>query len=65
MVSQVVETGTLTVELLQNYYDPTGDDAIMSYRHGASEAACLAAGWTVYTTPFVSLGFVQIKLEAA
>jgi hypothetical protein len=64
MVSPVVNTGTDTVELLQNEYDPTGDDVDMDYRHGATEGDCESAGWNNYTVPFVSLGYVQIKMTS-
>ena len=63
MESEVVVTGTYTVTLYQNLYDGTGDDVILKYRHGATEVACLAASWNVYVTPFVSLGYVQLRLE--
>ena len=64
MISEVVDTGTYTVTLFQNLYDGTGDDVDLDYRHGATEAACLAAGWNNYTVPFVSLGYVQVRIEA-
>jgi hypothetical protein len=64
MVSEVVDTGTTTVELLQNNYDPSGDDVDLDYRHGATEAACLAASWNNYTVPFSSLGFVQVRITS-
>jgi hypothetical protein len=64
MDSEVVETGIRTVELLQNNYDPTGDDVNLDYRHGATEVDCLAAAWNDYTVTFVSLGFVQIRLTS-
>lgn len=62
--SEVVETGAVTVELLQNFYDPSGDDVLLRYRHGNTEANCLAAAWNNYTVPFASLGFVQVRLES-
>ena len=64
MVSEVVNTGVRTVELLQNNYDITGDDVNLDYRHGATEVACEAAAWNDYSVPFVSLGFVQIRLTS-
>ena len=64
MVTEVVYTDTLEVELLQNHYDPTGDDVVLKYRHGNSEENCLVASWTTYTVPFASLGYVQLRLEA-
>ena len=64
MVSEVVYTDTYTVTLLQNHYDPTGDDVDMDYRHGATEAACEGAAWNDYTIPFVSLGYVQVRMTS-
>jgi len=63
MISEVVNTGAYTVSLFQNLYDPSGDDVDLNYRHGATEAACLAAGWNDYSPPgFTSLGYVQVQL---
>lgn len=63
MISEVCETGTYTVELLQNKYD-AGDTVGLQYRHGATAEACAAAAWNDYSVPFMSLGYVQIKVEA-
>ncbi len=63
MESEVDETDIKTVELLQNNY-AAGDTVLMRYRHGASEVDCLAASWINYTVPFVSLGFVQVRMES-
>ncbi len=63
MVSEVVFTDVLTTELLQNHY-AAGDAVTLKYRHGADEAACLAASWNTYTAPFSSLGYVQVRLES-
>ena len=64
MISEVVNTGAYTVTLLQNNYDPSGDDVDMDYRHGATEGACEVAGWNNYTVPFASLGYVQIRMTS-
>ena len=64
MISEVVNTSTDTVELLQNEYDPTGDDVDMDYRHGNSKENCEGAGWNDYSVPFVSLGYVQIRMTS-
>ena len=64
MESDIVDTGAFLVTLFQNLYDGTGDDVTLRYRHGATPAACVAAAWNAYTVPFVSLGFVQVRLEA-
>ena len=61
MESEVVETGAVTITLLQNVY-AVGDTITINYRHGATEAACLSAGWNLYTGQFVSLGFVQVQV---
>jgi hypothetical protein len=63
MESEIVITGTVFVELLQNNYQ-AGDTVTLQYRHGADEAACLAAVYQNYTAPFDSLGYVQIKVSA-
>ncbi len=62
MISEVVYTDTLTVELDQNHYDITGDNLYLYYRHGATQVDCEAAAWIVYSVPFVSLGYVQIRV---
>jgi len=64
MESEVVITGIKTVELLQNEY-AAGDTILLRYRHGATEVACLAAAWNDYTVPFLSLGYVQVRVEFA
>jgi len=64
MVSEVVNTGTGFVSLSQNVYDTSGDDAIMEYRHGATEGDCTSDTWKTYTGTFTSLGYAQIKLSA-
>jgi len=63
MVSEVVNTGIKTVQLLQNTY-AAGDTVTLKYRHGADEATCLAAGWNTYSTPFISLGYIQVRVES-
>jgi hypothetical protein len=63
MESEVVNTGTNLYEIDQNVYQ-AGDDVTIKFRHGATEAACLAAAYGNYTVPFDSLGFVQIRLES-
>ena len=64
MESDIVNTGTVYVEVLQNNYDVLGDDVTLSYRHGATPNACAAAGWNSYTVPFSSLGYVQVRLDS-
>ena len=61
MESEVVETGAVTVTLLQNVY-AAGDTITINYRHGATEGDCTSAGWNLYTAPFLSLGYVQVQV---
>jgi hypothetical protein len=61
--SEVVNTGVQTVVLAINQY-AAGDTVLIRYRHGATEVACLAAAWNDYTIPFVSLGYVQVRIES-
>lgn len=63
MVSEVVFTDTIDVLIDYNVYS-AGDDINLDYRHGATEAACLAAAWNDYTVPFASLGYVQAKVTS-
>jgi hypothetical protein len=64
MISEVVDTGAYTVTLLQNNYDPLGDDVVLDYRHSATIGGIGAASWNNYTVPFLSLGFVQIRVTS-
>lgn len=63
MESEVVETGAYSVSLFQNEYQ-TGDTVAIKYRHGSSKANCEAAAWAAYIAPFISDGYVQIRLES-
>jgi hypothetical protein len=63
MESEVVNTSTRSIKLLQNTYS-AGNTVTIKYRTGASESACRAAGWSTYTVPFDSTGYVQIRVEA-
>ncbi len=64
MESELVDMGAADVELLQNNYDPSGDNVLLRWRTGATPAACLAAAWTNYVGIFTSLGIVQVRLES-
>jgi hypothetical protein len=63
MVSEVVYSGALTIILLQNEYG-AGHTVTLKYRHGVEKDDCLAATWVVYSSPFKSLGYVQVRLES-
>jgi len=63
MISEIVDTGLQTVALYQNQYQP-GDDVNLDYRHGATPNACAVASWNDYSVPFVSLGYVQIRVTS-
>jgi hypothetical protein len=63
MVSEVVYSGALTIILLQNEYG-AGNAVTVKYRHGITQVECLAATWVVYSSPFKSLGYVQVRLES-
>jgi hypothetical protein len=63
MVSDVWNTGVWTVEIAYNVY-AAGDTVTVKYRTDADPVDILALGWTDYTVPFESLGYVQVRLEA-
>lgn len=62
MESEVVNTGSYIVNLYQNQY-LYGDTIVLKYRTAATEGACLAAEWVVYTGFFISLGYTQVRVE--
>lgn len=62
MESEVVETGIKTVRILQNHY-LSGNTIVLKYRHGIDKNACLIASWNSYSSPFGSLGYVQVRIE--
>lgn len=62
MESEIADTGTQQVTLLQNEYDTSGHDVVLYYRHAATEAGISSASWNLYSAPFTSLGFVQVRL---
>lgn len=63
MYSEVVNTGGIYVELLQNVY-ASGDTVTLQYRHGITQTACEAASWNAYSGQFISLGYMQVRIEA-
>ena len=62
--SEVVYMGAETVEILiDKYQTGSGDFPTIQYKDGSSKANCLADSWNNYTEPFVSTGYVQIRVE--
>jgi len=64
MIGELVNTGAVKVQLLQNFYDGAGDDVQLKYRTGATSGACEAAAWSDYTDLFDSAGFVQVRVDS-
>jgi hypothetical protein len=63
MTSEIVETNTGEWEALQGEYQEA-DTVLLEYRTGNSEANCESASFATYTTPFESLGFVQLRITS-
>ncbi len=63
MISEVVYTGVEDVIILYNVYE-AGDNTNLDYRHGATPAACVGAGWNDYIGPVSSLGYVQARVTS-
>lgn len=61
MESEIVNTGAQTVEILGNKYQ-SGDIVMLFYKTGNSKTTCESASWTGYAAPFVSSGYVKIKV---
>jgi hypothetical protein len=64
MQSEIVNTGTNSIQLLQNKYTG-GDTGILKYRSGSNVVNCEAAGWENYSGSFASLGYTQLRIEQA
>jgi len=65
MESEVVNIGANTVKItLDKYGAGSGPAATVEYKDGDSEANCEADTWNSYTVPFVSTGYVKIKVAA-
>jgi hypothetical protein len=63
MVSEMVETFVKVVELDQNHYD-AGDNVAIFYRSGTTPANCDIDVWNIYTVPFLSEGYVRVRIES-
>lgn len=63
MISEVVHTGAVNIEILYNVY-VAGDNIDLDYRHGNTPAACEGAGWNDYVGPFTSLGYAQARVTS-
>ena len=59
--SRFLGSGTMTIDL--DAYSTGKGSPTVKYRTAATEAACDAAGWTAYSGPFTSLGWVGVRLE--
>lgn len=64
MESEIVNTGVNMIQILQNAYG-SGDTGTMKYRTGTTQSECESAGWSNYSAPFLSDGYVQLRIEAA
>ena len=62
MESEVVHAGVFLTTILQNEYQ-SGDTVTLKYRHATSANDCVVASWNIYTVPFMSLGYVQVRIE--
>jgi hypothetical protein len=62
MESEVINIATELVQILQNKY-LSGDNGLIKYKNGTTEENCLADSWNIYSDPFISLGYVKIRVE--
>lgn len=51
-----------SARLRQNVYQ-AGDDVTLKYKTAATQGALAGVGWSAYTGPFQSLGWVKIRIE--
>jgi len=64
MESNIIETGILTTRLTLNKY-ASGDAVLVKYKTAATFGGIAGASWLDYSVPFESLGYVQVRIEAA
>ena len=64
MDSEVINTGAAVMELLQNNYG-AGENVTLKYRTAATWGGTLLEDWVAYVDPFLSAGFVQVRIEVA
>lgn len=62
MMSEIVNTGSKNIELSINVY-ASGNSVSLLYRTGSTLLDCANSEWSVYGLPFLSLGYVQIRLQ--
>lgn len=63
MESPIIETGEYTITLLEDKYGSGAGSAVLKYKTAATSGGIAAAEWNTYSTPFVSLGYAQLRLE--
>jgi hypothetical protein len=54
----------MPITLRENVYNEIGDDVTLKYKTVASVGDFAGAEWAEYTVPFMSSGYVKIKIEA-
>ncbi len=63
MVSEVVNTGAVLIDLALNQY-AAGDAAALKYRTAADTTTITGETWVV-NAQFTSQGYVQVRVEAS
>jgi hypothetical protein len=58
----IVHTGANMVTLIDGKYSEASG-AYVNYRHAATYAGVATAEWQTYSTPFMSLGYVQVQVS--
>ena len=62
--SEVVDIGANQVEIvIDEYGSGSGGPPVIKYKDGDDYANCIADTWHIYTVPFLSTGYVQIRVE--
>ena len=65
MESPPVNTGALTVTLAVDAYGSGDGHSTLKYRTAAAAGDLSGEGWTTYSAPFESAGYVGLRLEEA
>ena len=63
MESDIVNTGSNTVTIQQDKYGDGDATVVKKYKTAATEGGIAGESWATYSTPFASLGYVQVRVE--
>jgi hypothetical protein len=58
----IIQTGIHTITVEANHYG-VGNTPLIKYKTGNSPENCDADEWNIYSSPFISEGYVMLRIE--